>query len=300
MGLKLSLFKPNKSMGLLIGARGSIVLLTLIGLLPLPGFSAISLPSIEEKSMLANGVDLDFARTGIKDNMDDLTEEQELSEVVLTKEDQHEAKVWQLSIEEEKRYKLLMQNKSKVYYKGLRLTPLDILGINARTGEERAHFAELSATFEAQRVAKNLAWNSAHFKAYQKVVAGLPVVQNFDASKYSPHAYRPIKLKAGQQLHFYVKKDDPISTLIAPLVTAVAESQQSLLVINCLNCDQEELQLLANKHSLPKKLVDKELIRLELGDLAFEALNLPAKEKNTPLLISVLNSKANLVDLGSI
>ena len=276
-------------------------IMLLMCLLPGVVLAGIHIPGIDNHSLDEQRNDITFAQTGIKQNMDDLTDDQDIDKVKLDEKDKHQAKVWELSETEIKRYKLLMENKSGIYYEGLRLTPLDILGINARNQTERDHFANLSAKFEAQKVAKNLAWNNAHFNAYQKVVAGLPVIQkSFDASKFGPHAYRPIKLKTGQQLHFYIKKDDAVTTLVAPLIKAIEESENTLLVLSCIDCDKSDMQLWANNHNIPKGLVDEGRIRLDLGYTQFDALALPKKEKKTPLLISVVSGHANLVDLGSL
>lgn len=274
-------------------------LLILMYLLPVIASAGVYLPGIDDAVLDDGATDVDFAKTGISQNIDDITEEQDIDKVTLSAEDKHQALVWALSEKEMKRYKLLMDNKSAVYYEGLRLTPLDILGINARNAAEREHFAELSAKFEAQKVAKNLAWNNAHFRAYQQVVKGLPVIAGFDASRHSPRAYRPIVLKSGQQLHFYLKKDEAVTTLVSPLIKAIEASENTLLVLNCLDCDSTDMQLWANRHNIPKQLVDEGRVRLDLGSLQFEGLSLPVKDKKTPLLVSVMGNHASLVDLGS-
>lgn len=268
----------------------------------LPGLvlASLAIPGIDEGVLGNQSNDVTFAKTGLKQNIDDITDEQDIDKVKLKKQDTHTALVWELTDDDMRRYKLLMDNKSGVYYQGLRLTPLDILGINARNEAERERFADISAKFEAQKVAKNLAWNNAHFKAYQNIVKNIPVIQNFNPSKYGPHAYRPIRLKSGQQLHFYVKKSEPVTTLVSPLVKAIAESNNTVLVLNCVDCDSNDMQLWANNHFIPKRLVNEGRIRLDLGCLSFENLSLPEKQKKTPLLISVLNAHANLVDLGGV
>lgn len=156
---------------------------TLMLLLPGLSWASISLPGINDATLTSNG-DTDFVKTGIDKNIDDIVEDQDIDKVELSKEDKHRGLVWELTDSDMRRYKLLMENRSGIYYEGLHLTPLDILGINARNQQERDRFANLSAKFEAQKVAKNLAWNNAHFRAYQKVVQGIPVIKNFDASKW--------------------------------------------------------------------------------------------------------------------
>ena len=51
------------------------------------------------------------------ESQDDITPDQDINKVTLSADEQHEALVWGLSETEEKRYVLLMKNKSGVHYK---------------------------------------------------------------------------------------------------------------------------------------------------------------------------------------
>jgi hypothetical protein len=145
-------------------------LLTLALLSTGSAFAELNIPGLNTKSLNTQKLqDQTLNRAGLSVNENDITDDQDLNTLQLSKEQLHEAKVWNISPEEEKRYIMLMQNRSKFYYEGLRQTPIDILGLNARNETERNHFAELAADQEAQKVAKNIAWNNAFHNAYNKI-----------------------------------------------------------------------------------------------------------------------------------
>ncbi|MBA2656845.1 MAG: TIGR03759 family integrating conjugative element protein [Tatlockia sp.] len=240
--------------------------------------------------------DSTLAKTGISVNEDDITASQNIIKIILTEAQLHEAKVWGLTLEEEKRYVFLMQNRSNTYYKGLRQTPLDILGINAQSEIERNHFAELAAIQEAQKVTKNIAWNNAFYKAYNKLFANVPVVGNFDPSPYSPYAHTPLKLQGGETLYFFIKENDAIKTILFMLMEAIERTQDSRLHLMFLDMDDLAIQLWANKQQIPQHLVKGGRITLNHGNLNFNSLKI--EKKSLPLLILAKNGSSSLVDLG--
>lgn len=180
----------------------------LVGLLTTSYANALfNIPQLSSPSLNSLAMDdQTLAKTGLKENEDDVLPEQEKSTFKLSEEQLHEAKVWGLTESEEKRYVHLMQNKSAVYYKGLDLTPVDILGINARTESERNHFAELGAKQEALKVTKSIAWNNAFYRAYNELFKDVPVIDEaFDPKPYGPLAYEPISLKTGDALYWFIE-----------------------------------------------------------------------------------------------
>ena len=68
---------------------------------------------------------------------DDMTLDQQDQKIELTTEQLHQAQVWGLSEAEEQRFVQLMQNRSALYYKDTKLSPAEILGLNARSQQER-------------------------------------------------------------------------------------------------------------------------------------------------------------------
>ena len=240
--------------------------------------------------------DQTLAKTGLTANEDDLIPEQDINKTTLTEAQLHEAKVWGLTPEEEKRYVLLMQNKSRFYYEGLRQTPIDILGLNARNEEERNHFAELAATQEAQKVSKNIAWNNAFYKAYNKLFSNVPVVGDFDPSPYSPYAHSPVKLNYGDTLYFFLKEEDAVKTILLMLVNAIEKTPNTRLHLMLLNMDDTAIQIWANQHQIPQHLVNNGRISLNHGELSYQALKI--SKKSSPLLLLSQNDHSSIVDLG--
>ncbi|HAT9060337.1 TPA: TIGR03759 family integrating conjugative element protein [Legionella pneumophila subsp. pneumophila] len=239
--------------------------------------------------------DQTLAKTGLTVNEDDLTSEQNINKITLTDAQVHEAKVWGLTPDEEKRFVLLMQNKSKLYYKGLRQTPIDILGLNARNEPERNHFAELAARQEAQKVAKNIAWNNAFYKAYNKLFVNVPVVGDFDPSSYSPYAHKPVQLSQGDTLYFFIKEQDAVKTILLMLFDAIEQTPNARLHLMLLDMNDTTIQIWANQHQIPQHLVNGGRISLNHGELSYQSLKV---KKSLPLLLLSKNGHSSIVDLG--
>lgn len=262
-------------------------------------FANLTIPGISLHHANDNALtltDKTLAKTGLSVNEDDITSDQDMNTLKLTPLQMHESKVWGLTEEEEKRYVFLMNNRSSVYYKGLNLTPIDILGINARNEGERDRFAKLSAETEAQKVTKNIAWNNAFYKAYNQLFADVPVVGDFDPTPFSPAVYKPIELNQGDSLFLFITSDDPIKTILLALIDAVNTTPNTRLNLMILHADDLSIQLWANKNQLPHALVLSGKITLNHGELNYEALSLT--KKSTPLLLLARQGKSSVVDLG--
>ena len=240
--------------------------------------------------------DKTLAKTGLSHNDDDTTADQDINHLKLTEQQSHQANVWGLTPEEEKRYVLLMQNRSDIYYRGLRQTPIDILGINARNETERNHFAELAALQEAQKVSKNIAWNNAFYKAYNKLFENVPVVGDFDPKPYSPYAHKPLQINQGDILYFFIKADEAVKSVLMLLIEAIDTTPDTRLNIMLLDSDELSIQLWANQHQIPLTLVNSGRITLNHGDLNYQSLTIP--KKTTPLLLLSKNGASRIVDLG--
>ncbi len=255
----------------------------------------VHIPTVQEHTWHASSMDA-LTQAGIHDAVDDLTDEQRREQINLSPDAFHEAKVWGISLEEEKRYLQLMKNKSAVYYQGLNMTPIDILGLNAQSDAEREHFATLAAKHEALRVAQNLAWNQTFHETYQKLFEGIPVVGDFDPSPFSPHAYRPLQLSPGESLYLFVKPEDALQTVLMLLQEAVFETPNTTLHLLLLDMNEAEIQAWAAQHEISIPLVQGKRITLNQGVLAYEGLAL--KNKTTPLLLLARGNRSTVVDLG--
>ncbi|MDO7927735.1 TIGR03759 family integrating conjugative element protein [Pseudomonas sp. KFB-139] len=85
------------------------------------------------------------------------------------------AREWNLDEKEWDRYQSLMQGSRGIYSPGL--DPLTALGIEARTDEERRRYAELQVKAEAQRTAKELAYQRAYDDAFKRLYPNLLPIQ---------------------------------------------------------------------------------------------------------------------------
>ncbi|EPJ5863489.1 TIGR03759 family integrating conjugative element protein [Raoultella ornithinolytica] len=86
------------------------------------------------------------------------------------------AQEWGLTAEEWQRYETLKKGRRGVLSPGL--DPLTMLGIEARTEEERRHFAELTVKQEFQRVEAELAFQREVNSAWMRVYPGVLPVQD--------------------------------------------------------------------------------------------------------------------------
>ena len=237
-----------------------------------------------------------LADAGVLNVTDDITDEQRREQITLSTHGIHEAKVWGLSTDEEKRYLNLMKNKSSIYYQGLNMTPIDILGLNAQTDVEREHFAHLAAQQEALKVAQNLAWNNAFHEAYNKLLEDIPVVGDFNPAPFSPHAYRPLQLSPGESLFLFIKPEDNLQTVLMVLQEAILETPNTKLHLLLLDMSEPEIQAWAAQHEVAMSLVHQNRITLNQGVLAYEGLTLD--KKSTPLLLLARGNSSTVIDLG--
>ncbi|EKF72825.1 hypothetical protein A11A3_16747 [Alcanivorax hongdengensis A-11-3] len=89
--------------------------------------------------------------------------------------DERQARDWGLQPDEWARYRQLMQGPLGIHSPNL--DPLTALGIEARTDEERRHYAELQVQAEARRVEKTLTYQRAYDAAWQRLY---PTLQRVD------------------------------------------------------------------------------------------------------------------------
>ncbi|RMO79210.1 hypothetical protein ALQ33_01870 [Pseudomonas syringae pv. philadelphi] len=114
---------------------------------------------------LANAATNNSPQSNSREQQSVLTDSQSQSS------DEMLAQDWNLSSQEWQRYHTLMQSSRGVYSPGL--DPLTALGIEARSDEERRRYAELQVKAEAQRTAKELAYQRAYDDAFERLYPNL-------------------------------------------------------------------------------------------------------------------------------
>ena len=85
------------------------------------------------------------------------------------------AEIWGLSNEEMQRANVLLQG-PRAAFSVQNLSPVEALGIHARSDAERRKYAELFARAFHQDVERSLAWNSAYQEANQRLYPNEPMV----------------------------------------------------------------------------------------------------------------------------
>jgi len=126
-----------------------------------------------------------------------------------------QARDWGLNTEEWARFQTLMRGPLGVY--SPHLDPLSALGIEARSEEERHHYAELQVQAEVHRVEKLLAYQQAYDAAWQRLY---------------PASSRVLPLDAG--------------TTPMPVASSTYERAAVFVKNDCQACDQVVRQLQAS------------------------------------------------------
>lgn len=129
---------------------------------------------------------------------------------------------WGLKSEEWLRYEELMKGPRGIYSPGL--DPLTVLGIEARSDEERTYFAELQVRAEAARVEKELVYQLAYDAAWKRLYPALDPVSNLEEAS-------TVSISGNGRMAVFVKE-------------------------NCLPCDQKVRQLQTKREPFDIYLVD--------------------------------------------
>ncbi|MCE3237396.1 MAG: hypothetical protein K0R24_377 [Gammaproteobacteria bacterium] len=207
---------------------------------------------------------------------DDMTEEQEASKVILTAREQHEAKAWGLSLDEEKRYLFLMQNQSGLHYGRKDVSPVEILGINARDDKERDYYAVLYAKQNLQRTAKELAFYSESGVAFNARLQqySLPRVRPFNVEPYSPYHYEPLPLQDKDELAFFIHEEDPVKPVISSLMRSMMKNPSVRLHIYFIEpaINQIQIEAWAKRYAVSSHLMGSKAITLQRGASEFAKL----------------------------
>ncbi len=245
-------------------------------------------------TQVQNTQDPETAVKGLSQNQDDVYSDQNIDDVKLTPEQKHEAVVWGLTQNEEKRYLLLMQNRSGNYWSQHQLTPVEILGINARDPKERAHFADLYAAQLQQRVGKELAWMVSATKAKKSLNKGTPVVQSFDVKPYSPY-YQGNSLQAGDSLFLFTTINTESHHVTSTLLNQLEKTNFTVNIYFVDKPSNKAVQAWASSQNIPYNLVQKGTITLNTNAGHFDEIQ---GDKTLPVMVVVRNGRSERVDLS--
>lgn len=94
------------------------------------------------------------------------------------------AKDWGLTPAEWAQYQLLMQGPSGLWYR--QMSPVAVLGLNARDADDEKHFADVYAKQEHQKVEHELSFNKAAFDAMRRLYPDEPMIKPLDVTVFNP------------------------------------------------------------------------------------------------------------------
>lgn len=230
---------------------------------------------------------------------DDITSDQDASKIELTKEQKHEAKVWRISEKEEKRYIMLMQNKAGTYYKDKNMTPVEVLGMNARDNKERHYYAQLQTEQMIERSAKEKAFGADVQESMDALhkASGFPTVRRYDVRKYSPYSKHALQLLPGDKLVFFTKTTEQVKPITSQLIKSVSKTKNTQLDVFLVDqsINSEKANKWARSQSIPVDLVSSKRITINLGKGQIKKVS---KKEKTPLLILIRNGESASVDVG--
>lgn len=240
------------------------------------GFAAgdgwdLSTPSVQSVSKSEITANSNFNQRLLMPFVDAVQPESTLKVSGLNSEQKLQAKTWGLTNQEELRYILLMKGKDTVYYKNSGLTPVQILGINAKSNTSRDYYAGLASLQRAQRTAKEEAFFSAYGKSYANLMKKLklPAVRPFNVKPFSPLNNTHLNLKAGDQVLLFVSGSQAVSPMVTQALFAVMQTASTHLNIYFEGKDDNKttIEAWANHQSIPKRFVQTGTITLNLhGD----------------------------------
>lgn len=227
------------------------------------------------------------------------------------------AQDWGVNEEEWIRYQMLMQGSNGLWYP--KLTPLEVLGINARTKEEQQHFAMLVAKEEHDRLARELAFDSAVHDAGLAIYTKEPVIKAFDLSPFNPtntaqkneengsvslqaNVQQPIQLQAGDHLILFVDISKAYGTDIQdtnlPKLLLIIKNQKGVVLdIYCVGQDDDTaIRLWAHLNKIPVALESEGRITLNANKGRFQKT---VGKQSLPYVMLVRNGTAKQLLSGS-
>lgn len=229
----------------------------------------------------------------------DITPDQDVAHIKLTKAQRHQALVWGLSEAQEQRYVALMQNKSGHYYDPHSMTPVEVLGANARTDAERVIYATMAAHDEFQHLGKYLAFLAAYHDAavtYQKQL-NLPVVLPFNVEKYSPYNYQPVNLHENDKLLLLTSPNEEVRPIVSSLMARIGKDHSIVLNVYFMgqNISDSAIQNWARHQNIPPEMVRSGNITLNHENPQLASMT---QNRRLPLLVLIRNNKSQFVDTG--
>lgn len=194
----------------------------------------------------------------------------QLESSALTEPERAQSQQWGLSEDEWQRFKTLMQ--------GIRgrlspnISPVEALGIHARTEAERQRYAEMWAKALREDTERVLAFQHAYDDAWRRLYGNEPLI---DPARLPPRAAAPL-LQAGDRLLFFTASTcaacDPVLELLLAKIRRTPGLGLDVYLVDSGN-DDGRVRTWAKGHGVPPALVRTGTVTLNHDDGALMHLS---------------------------
>lgn len=210
------------------------------------------------------------------------------------------AQDWGLSAPEWDQYQKLMRGPNGLWYP--KLSPPEVLGLNAQTAQDQKHFAEVVARTEHDKLARELSFDYAIHQALLRLYPTEPIIRSFDMSAFSPIpkkiADSSAQLQTGDHLVLFIDPTQGIDPTTSRLIDKIKNKIGVSLDIFCVgSVDDNAIQKWARLNSLPADLVAQSRITLNRDN---GKLQKTAGQVKLPYLLLVRNGESKPVLVGSL
>lgn len=196
---------------------------------------------------------------------------------------QGQASDWGLSDVQWQRYLVLKQGQRGLW--SPRLDPIEVLGVEAETEQDRRYYAELHAVQYMQRLEKELAFERERLAAIRRLFPDMPVI---DTARLPPGSFkrdreRGAMFQTGDHLVYLLTEatmQQPFPThqqLLQRVLSIIGERKDLRLTLYFIGQSDDAIQQWAQRQHLPSELSQQG--RLQLQPTSGSAFHSLAKDR---------------------
>ncbi len=222
------------------------------------------------------------------------------------------AKDWDLSSKEWVRYQQLMKGADGLWYK--QLTPASVLGVNATTPKEQEHYADIVAKEEHDRLAREISFNNAVYRALLKLYPNEPVIKPFNLAPFNPInknkkimlgqsslSMHNMTVQSGDHLVLFVNTQAGLDFATLPKLLAIIKTTPGVVldIYAVGKVADGALRSWAALNAIPVAMVNKEQITLNHNDGKLQSVA-GSKKTVLPYLLLIRHGQSIPVNAWSL
>ena len=213
------------------------------------------------------------------------------------------AKIWHISVDDWHRYQDYMQSQGKYYYKGLRLSPVDILAVTADTPAQMKKYTDIEVQLEHARLQKELAQNVMFQQESKRLYPNeqplnAQMMASFSQSRAGSQAQSGLSLQANDELLLFAPQSNLLNySTVHTLINEIKATPETTLSIYIIGKDisVSDLQNWASANQVPVNLVNAGRIHINSGNDKYNP-----KVNHEPLPLVVLKRGNTLKKIKNI